>query len=223
MLFDYPKQAYFGRTIPKTKFYEHAKINTATKNKFVSQIEKIIWSYKLATATLNLDSSESVPEIQIIDIQLKGDDISEDVLRTIDKAISFPIIFQIHKREKVKIKAAYKRPSDSEKGKWVLERYFETEWMAAESPKEPLPVAIDLPKLYEKLLQKLMPQELITQANASTIREQVALIEQIQIKERAFEQLKAKRDREKQFNRKTELNRELKQIRQEIEELKCTM
>ena len=45
------------------------------------------------------------------------------------------------------------------------------------------------------------------------------LIEMIKNKERAYDKLKAKRDREKQFNRKAELNSGLKELRQEIGKL----
>ena len=83
MLYNYPKQAHFGRVIPKNKIYEHGSVNTSTKDKFVNQIEKIVWTYKLAPETLNLESKQSVPEIQVFDIYLKTSDIDEELLKYI--------------------------------------------------------------------------------------------------------------------------------------------
>ena len=106
MLFDYPVKARFGRKIAKSKLYENASVNTKLKDKFINQIDKIIWQYKLAPSTLNLDATDKVPEIQVFDIFIKSNQIDQALLEVIDKAIPLPIIFQIHKGNKVKIKAA---------------------------------------------------------------------------------------------------------------------
>ena len=121
MLFDYPTKARVANKLPKNKLYENASVNTKLKDKFVNQIEKIVWQYKLAPDTLNLDATDKVPEIQIFDVFLKTKEVDQVLLEVIDKAIPLPIIFQIHKGNKVKIKAAYKRPSESANNKWVIE------------------------------------------------------------------------------------------------------
>ena len=54
----------------------------------------------------------------------------------------------------------------------------------------------------------------------SSMKEQMALIEAIKAKEREYERLKAKRDREKQFNKKVKLNEKLHALGKELEELK---
>ena len=53
-LFAYPKQAEFGRVLPKNKIYEHSGANTRLKDLFVEQVEQIVWRYKLAPETINL-------------------------------------------------------------------------------------------------------------------------------------------------------------------------
>jgi len=217
--FDYPAQAKFGRVIPKSKIYEHARLSAALKKKFVDQIEKIVWSYKLSPETINLAATPAVPEIQIFDIYLKGTELSDDVLRTIDKAIPFPIIFQIHRANSVKVKAAYKRPSEADSAKWVIEGYVESEWLPEEDIKAPLPVALDLERLYELLLKALIPKVMPTLDAQGSMKEQMALIEAIKAKEREYEKLKAKRDREKQFNKKVKLNEKLHILKEEIERL----
>ena len=68
---NYPKQAAFGRTLPKNKIYEHSGANTRLKDLFVEQVEQIVWQYKLAPETINLPAKPGVPELQIFSIQLK--------------------------------------------------------------------------------------------------------------------------------------------------------
>jgi len=70
-LFAYPKQAEFGRVLPKNKIYEHSGANTRLKELFVAQVEQIVWRYKLAPETINLAAKPGVPEIQVFAIQLK--------------------------------------------------------------------------------------------------------------------------------------------------------
>ena len=219
MLYEYPKKTKFGKMVAKSKIYKHSNASTTLKEKFKAQVDKITWSYKLAPETLNLSSSDSVPEIQIFDVKVKTQNISEELLRVIDKVIPFPIIFQLYHEDKVKVKAAYKRPSDSDNKKWVIESYFETEWVDADTQREVLPVALDLTKLYEQMLQVLMPN-ITEHALSVSIKEQVSHIQIYRAKEKEYENLKAKRDKEKQFNRKAELNKQLKNLLQELDKLK---
>ena len=219
MLFDYPTKARFGRKIPKSKLYENASVNTKLKDKFVNQIEKIVWQYKLAPDTLNLDATNKVPEIQIFDIFLKTKEVDQALLEVIDKAIPLPIIFQIHKGNKVKIKAAYKRPSESANNKWVIESYFESEWLDKDVAKQPMPQALDLGKLYEQLLKSLMPVEVTSSKTTQTLDEQVGIINQINSLQKELDKLNSKYKKEKQRNRQFEINKQIKLKQKELNHL----
>ena len=219
MLFDYPTKARFGRKIPKSKLYENASANTKLKDKFVNQIEKIVWQYKLAPNTLNLDATNKVPEIQVFDIFLKTKEVDQTLLEVIDKAIPLPIIFQIHKGNKVKIKAAYKRPSESANNKWVIESYFESEWLDKDVVKQPMPQALDLGKLYEQLLKSLMPVEVISSKTSQTLDQQVDKINKINSLKKEMDKLDSKYKKEKQRNRQFEINKQIKLKQKELNHL----
>jgi hypothetical protein len=219
VLFDYPTKARFGRKIPKSKLYENASANTKLKDKFVNQIEKIVWQYKLAPNTLNLDATNKVPEIQVFDIFLKTKEVDQVLLEMIDKAIPLPIIFQIHKGNKVKIKAAYKRPSESANNKWVIESYFESEWLDKYSTKQPMPQALDLGKLYEQILKSLMPVEVTSSKTTQTLDEQVGIINQINSLQKELDKLNSKYKKEKQRNRQFEINKQIKLKQKELNHL----
>ena len=196
MFFDYPKQAKFGRKIPKSTIYENASVNAELKEKFVNQIDKIIWQYKLAPNTLNLQATENVPEIQIFDVYLKTKVIDHALFEVIDKAINFPIIFQIYQESSVKIKAAYKRPSNADQNKWVTETYFESEWLDQATQKQLLPTALDLGKLYEQLLKSLMPAEVKNHETSSTLEQQVSRVNEINALQKDIDKLKSKYKKE---------------------------
>ena len=222
MLFDYPVKARFGRKIAKSKLYENASVNTKLKDKFINQIDKIIWQYKLAPSTLNLDATVKVPEIQVFDIFIKSSQIDQALLEVIDKAIPLPIIFQIHKDNKIKIKAAYKRPSESTNNKWVIESYFESEWLDNTIDKQPMPQALDLGRLYEQLLKSLMPVEVVSGKTSQTIDQQVSMIKHIDSLQNELEKLNSKYKKEKQANRQFEIHKQIKLKQKELNNLTKT-
>jgi len=221
VLFEYPAKAKFGRTVPKSKLYENAKISTKLKDKFVKQIDKIVWKYKLAPETTNLGATDNVPEIQVFAIYLKGDEIDDVLLQIIDKAINFPIIFQLYKSDQIKVKSAYKRPSASANNKWVIETYFESTWLDKNTKKQPMPQALDLSGLYEQILQSLMPTEIIDTKTSQTLDQQVDKIKKIESAQKQLDKLQVKLTKEKQFGRKADINKQLKIKQKQLDKLKA--
>ena len=220
-LFAYPKQAEFDRTLPKNKIYEHSGANTRLRDLFVDQVEKIVWRYKLAPETINLAAKPGVPEIQIFAIQLKTSELHRDVLRCIDGAVQFPIIFELTHGQgaegRSQVVAAYKRPSETDPASWVCSDYFESGWIPATAERTPLPLALDLGGLYEQLLRRLVP--VAARANES-LGVQVIRAEQVRTKEREVAQAQVRLAKEKQFNRKVEANARLRQLTTELQALK---
>jgi len=216
VLFDYPKSAAFGRVLPKNKIYEHASPSTAVKNLFVRQVEQITWQFKLGPETVNLKGTPAVPEIQIFSIFLKMGELKYDVLQCIDRAIPFPILFELRYEGKIRAAAAYKRPSDADKSKWVVSDYFETAWLPTEAPRTALPMVFDLEALYARLLAPLLP---FPARLGEGLHACVERMEKIRSKQRELDKCEANLRKEKQFNRKVAINAELRALKQEIETL----
>lgn len=215
-LINYPKQATFGRVLPKNKIYEHSGANTRLKDLFVEQVEQIVWQYKLAPETINLPAKPGVPEVQVFRIVLKTGELSADVLKCIDGAVQFPIVFELEYEGKIKVIGAHKRSSEADASKWVLSDYLSTAWMPANSQRSDMPVALDLAGLYEALLQRLIPLVPRDQESFSALVER---LEGVRAKQREIEKVRAKLAKEKQFNRKVEINATLRQLNNELEEL----
>ena len=215
-LFEYPRTAALGRVVPKTRIYEHAGVDTALRDLFVEQVDQIIWRFKLAPETLNLSGTRSVPEIQIFEVTLRTGALDESILRAIDRAIPFPLIFELTHSGKRRVMAAYKRPSEADSAKWVISEYFATDWAPEDAPREPLPVAVHLGRLYDRILTSVMPVP--AQADEG-IQARVERVEAIRKKERELERIKARLAREKQFNKRVVINAELRALKQELERL----
>jgi len=219
-LFSYPKQAEFGRTLPKNKIYEHSGANTRLKDLFVQQVDQIVWRYKLAPETINLAAKPGVPEIQVFAIQLKTPELQHDVLRCIDGAVQFPIIFELTQGQgaeaRTQVVAAYKRPSEADAANWVCSEYFASSWLPATAERAPLPLALDLGGLYEQMLQRLVPLAARTHEH---LRDLIVRTEAVMAKAREVAKTEASLAKEKQFNRKVEINATLRLLKAELEQL----
>ena len=240
--FDWPRQAAFGRVIPKSRIYEAAQLGAAMKAQFVDSVGRITWSHKLAPETVNLTATKSVPELQVITILTKANDLDDSVLKAIDKAIPFPLIFELHHDGKRRMVAGYKRPSEADASKWVTSGYFGTDWEDKDAPRQPLPVALDLSALYEALLNVIMPDvmndnpakpnrlgeagQAAFEAQPSpvtppqTMQERVDRLEAIAAQTREIERIRARLNRTKQFNKRIEVNAELREALEQLESLK---
>lgn len=218
--FDYPKAAAFGRVIPKNRIYEHAGAGTALRDLFVTQVDQIVWKYKLAPETTNLAATKAVSEIQVFGITLRTGTVDEDVLRAIDRSIPFPLIFELSWSGKRKAVAAFKRPSEADATKWVVSAYFTTDWAQDDAPRRPLPLALNLGGLYDALITALMPDVgAEAEHTGEDIQTRVARMEAIRAKTREVDRIKARLAREKQFNKRVAINAELRAARQELERL----
>ena len=108
MMIDLPESAKVGRIIAKEKFY--GKTDTATKNLFQNEIARITWEYKLAPETINLPAKHW-PEIEVFRITLKNYELPTKVLKVIDSAIPYPILFFVEKG------TAKRKPSSATKSR----------------------------------------------------------------------------------------------------------
>jgi hypothetical protein len=215
-LFSYPPQAAFGRTLPKKKLYEKAGANTRLKDLFVAQVDQIVWQYKLAPETINLPARPGVPELQVFSIHLKTPELHHDVLRCIDGAVQFPIVFELKHEGRTQMVACHKRPSEADASQWVCSGYFASSWQPATASRQALPMALDLAALYESLLRQLIslparPQE--------KLADQVQRMGKLATLQRAVEKTEAQLAKEKQFNRKVGINAQLRELKTELQEL----
>jgi hypothetical protein len=212
LLYEFPSQAAYGKVLPKSKFYEQVRPSRSIRDGFTAQIEKIIWQCVLAPHTLNLPATRSVEEIAVFEISLKTGELDENILRTIDKAIRLPIIYMLTFAGKVKYAAAYKRPNEADTTRWVVDTYFESPWTPADAKRTALPIA----GLYEQMLRRLMPEP---PRKGEALKEQVERLVRIRSMEAEYRKIEARLQKEKQFNRKVELNAQLRSLRKELETL----
>lgn len=122
-----PASTIVNRFVPKEKFYSKTDISPKVRQLFILEIEKITWSNKIAPTTLNISAGKLL-ELQVFEVQLKSHDISEYVLRHIDKHIPYPILFIVKRGSSQKAVISFKEQNLRVENNMKVDTYFSSQW-----------------------------------------------------------------------------------------------
>lgn len=191
-----PKEAFVNKFIAKSRFYEKANLSKKLQNDFVDKIQKITWMYKLAESTIGITKTEKVTEIQVFEIELKEQVIPKNVLKIIDKTIPYQILYRFVYNENVAYGITLKENTS-------VENYYFCDW------NEDITfdfTGIDLEKVYQKLVKAFIQDKVQNRGSFSEIIGNDKIIRALEAEIMALER---KISKEKQFNRKVEINKVL--------------
>lgn len=197
-----PKPTLVNKVIPKNAFDPYC--SGQQKKLFTDKIEKIRWTHKLAWETTNLPSQE-VKEIQCFEIELRQEEGIEEALRIIDRAIPYPILFKLILGDYRKWLISKKHPHPTNEDNAVIDWTFESSWSTNQTD-IPVDLKISLDEVFRKLCLVVSGEK---EEVSVGIDQLVSLKKEIQELESKIQKIKAKIAREKQFNKKVELNLEL--------------
>ena len=217
MLIDLPATTQFNRRIPKQKFYENVSVPPALKRVFVEQIKTIYWRNKIAASTVNLAAGGAVTEIEVFEIQLNQPSLDEAVLKLIDKAIPYHILFLLTSGGKAQAWIGYKEMAESGSGAFKVSRYYHTDWTDADKLTLRLE-GLSLDAAYESFVRQIHNAGASVESEQWSgelpLQEAVAREEKRRALEKKIAALEARIRKEKQFNRQMEMNAELKKLKQ---------
>lgn len=213
----FPASTEFNKKIPKQKFYDNLDISPTLRRVFVDQIRLVYWRNKLAASTLNIATGEAVTEIEVFEVRLNDPQLDEAVLKQIDKEIPYHILFVLTCNGKAQAWIGYKEATASSSNAFKVSRYYHTNWM----PEDELHLHIDglnMDAVYENLVRQIAGDKLQTDSGES-LKESVERDEKKKQLEKQIAALESKMRREKQLNRRIEINMELKILRKGVSKL----
>ncbi len=213
-----PRSTEFNKRIPKQRFYENLQITPALKKCFVEQIHSITWRNKIAPTTVNLAEGQRVKELQVFAIALNNGTLDEAVLKQIDREIPYHILYLLEFDGKVQAWIGYKEEAGAGTATFKVNQYYHTEWMAPEE----LPLSLeglDMDSAYENLIRQIAGEKLIAGQPETTLQE--AYTKSVE-REKLIKQIEALQKRirnERQLNRQMQMNKEVKVLKRDLEEL----
>ena len=205
MNIDLPKSTLLNKFIPKNIFFKNSVVNSKLKAEFTDKIQKITWKYKISEETLWINKTDKIQEIEIFEINLKEKIIPKNVLKVIDKSIPYPILYIFIYEDDYSywITLKWEKIWNYYFSDWNENIEFEFNW-------------IDIEKVFEDIIKKFLKNvdtddkkfdEIIETDNARIFLE------------KEIEKLKSKIKKEKQFNKKVELNKLLLEQKSKLEQL----
>lgn len=197
-----PKPTLVNKVIPKNAFDPYC--SSLQKRLFIDKVEKIKWTHKLAWETTNLPAHE-VKEIQCFEIDLRQEEGIEEVIRIIDRAIPYPILFKLILGDFRKWQISKKHPHPTNENNAVIDWTFESPWSTNQTDL-PIELKISLDEVFRKLCLTVAGEK---EEISTSIEQLVTLKKEIQELETKIQKIKVRIAKEKQFNKKVELNLEL--------------
>lgn len=218
MAIELPKSTEFNKKIPKQKFYENLEISPSLKKIFIEQIDKIIWSNKIASSTTNLADGNLVKEIEVFEVFLKSPNLDDELLRHIDRAVPYHLVFILEYQGRYKACISYKEAAISGNRAFKVNSYYYTDWL----DKQNLPLKLEglnLDAAYENFVRQIAGETLQKMVSDESLKDSIARSEQKELLQKQILALESKIRKEKQLNKQMQINNELKKLKRDLEEL----
>ena len=212
----YPVSTIVGKPVPKNAFYKHLELNTRLRTRFVEDVERIVWAAKYTPSSLNVEDGATVHEIVFFEVEVKAEDIADEIFLTIDRLMPRHVVFVLHYGDRCRLLLNYKEWADKEKGTFNIVKTFRTSWQ----PEDSINLIIEggtMDRIYESFAGQISG---FGTKSAADTRRIIAIQNEIEIKQRLAEALQKKIRKEKQFARQVEMNTEARALKREIAKLK---
>lgn len=219
-----PDSTYVGNTIYKKLFYDHAELGSRDRAIFTENIKKITWLYCLKPETINIaiykDELRDYQEIEVIEVDLNRESRLRRIAEIIMRTIPYPMLLIFKLGEQLLLYVAHQRLSQSDSSKNTIDEFIATGWLDRDSD---LFNKLDIRRLRFTNLYTLYSDlvDIISIHNVSDIISKEKLISGTEARQLAskldeidnqIDLLRSRLKKDIQFNRKMELNIEIKRL-----------
>ena len=200
---NFPASTIVDRRVPKQSFYDNLSISPGVKRAFVDQISLIIWRNKLAESTLAISAGKDIQEIQVFELQLRQKELDSRILSAIAGAIPYKIVFVL--------------VFDGEAQAWmeVCGTFYCGDWQPLKEFVLKLE-GLNLDMVYANLARQISGGRLGVEGDIAGAVERDKRRQKL---EREIVALEKRVNTEKQYNRRVEMNMDLKVLKNRLEGL----
>ena len=202
----FPESTLVHRRMPKEAFYQRLNLTPVLKEKFVSDVDRIVVENSLTKENLNLTADSDMKEILVLVITLKKQEFDGKVVEAIARQNPHKLLFLLCYDNRIQL-ALYQ-------GKLYYSPWQPESEIQLEARGQ------SIGEIWDSFIEQIALTEV--QADAASgisVEERLKLLDKKEKLEKQISALQQKLRKEKQFNKQVQLNAELKRLRKELGEM----
>lgn len=235
-----PESCSVKKNIYKKYFYEKGDLKYYDKKIFISDIEKITWLYTLKEDTIPIkpyrNNELDYTEIAIIHVKLKKKNRYQRIADLMQRTIPYPLVIIFIQNNQILINVAHKRINKQDNEKSTYEELLFTKWINLSNLKEvdkEFLSSIDINnysyinfyKFYSDFVNRIIAFNVAVVTgdyklkNNNELSTSKKVLENIKKLKKEKKQLKSSLNRESQFNKRVDINMQIKKLDRKINHL----
>lgn len=200
-----PSATAVGRVMPKEAFYKRLTLSSDLKEKFVTDVKRIILSNSLTAATLNLEAGTEISEILVLTIDLKKQQFDGRIVENIARQNPHKLLFLLRFKDKAQLAVYYAK-------------LYTTAWL----PSDEITLEVKgftLDAVWQGFLEQIALQDGLTEHKPDDdIDTKLQRQEMILKLQKEIEKLEKRTQSEVQPKKKFELYQQLQELNKKLED-----
>ena len=206
-MIEFPAATAVHRRLPKEAFYKHLPLTKILKEKFVSDVDRIVVENSFTKENLNLASDAEIKEIILLSISLKSQEFDGKVIEAIARQNPHKLVFLLSFENQQQL-AVYHN------------KLYRTLWMKHDKIALKLQ-GYSLDKIWDSFIEQIaLYEERAEQTDALSIEDRLAIQDQILKLEKQIDKTENAMWKEQQPKKKFELHTRLREYQKKLEDLK---
>lgn len=206
-MIEFPAATAVHRRLPKEAFYKHLPLTKILKEKFVSDVDRIVVENSFTKENLNLASDAEIKEIMLLSISLKNQEFDGKVIEAIARQNPHKLVFLLSFENQQQL-AVYHN------------KLYRTLWMDHDEIALKLQ-GYSLDEIWNSFIEQIaLYKERAEQTNDLSIEDRLAIQDQILKLEKQIDKTENAMWKEQQPKKKFELHTRLREYQQKLEDLK---
>ena len=206
-MIEFPAATAVHRRLPKEAFYKHLPLTKILKEKFVSDVDRIVVENSFTKENLNLASNAEIKEIMLLSISLKSQEFDGKVIEAIARQNPHKLVFLLSFENQQQL-AVYHN------------KLYRTLWMKHDEIALKLQ-GYSLDEIWDSFIEQIaLYEERAEQTDALSIEDRLAIQDQILKLEKQIDKTENAMWKEQQPKKKFELHTRLREYQKKLEDLK---
>ena len=206
-MIEFPAATAVHKRLPKEAFYKHLPLTKILKEKFVSDVDRIVVENSFTKENLNLASDAEIKEIMLLSISLKNQEFDGKVIEAIARQNPHKLVFLLSFEDQQQL-AIYHN------------KLYRTLWMAHDAITLKLQ-GYSLDEIWDSFIEQIALYEERAEETADlSIEDRLEIQDQILKLEKQIDKTENTMWKEQQPKKKFELHTRLREYQKKLEDLK---